>query len=302
MINGATGELISLVAVAGWTVSALSFEGAGRRVGSIPVNILRLALAAIIIALVNLLRGFTPWPPGVTSTQALWLMASGFVGFFLGDLLLFRSFLSIGARLAMLVMSLSPPISALLDGLVFGQGLNAGDGLGMSLAVLGVALAATARTKNAAGPPTATKSRRWLGFLLAFGGALGQSGGMILGKLGMGTHDPLAATFLRTLGGMAGFIPLVLLTGATGRVIKALGDGKAMSRLSLGTIAGPVIGVSAVLLALRYSPAGVVSSITAVVPVVIILPSMVFMKDKPQPREILGAIVAVSGVAVLFLT
>jgi uncharacterized membrane protein len=137
---------------------------------------------------------------------------------------------------------------------------------------------------------------------LAFGGAAGQSGGMILGKLGMMGHDVLAATFVRTLGGMAGFIPMILLTGAAGRVLRGFRDGGAMTRMSVGALAGPVLGVSAILAAMRYSPAGVVSAITAIVPIVIILPSVVFLKDKANAREIFGAVLAVLGVLVLIVT
>jgi drug/metabolite transporter (DMT)-like permease len=151
-----------------------------------------------------------------------------------------------------------------------------------------------------AGPPIRTA--RWLGLLLAFGGAAGQSGGMILAKLGMANFDPLGATFVRAVGGLGGFIPLVLLTGASGRVIRGLSDGRAMLRMSMGAVAGPVLGVSAVLLAMRYSPAGVVSAITAIVPVTIILPSMIFLKEKVKVREVLGALIAVSGVIYLIFT
>ena len=350
MFEASLGEMYALAAVAGWVMSALMFESAGRRIGSVPVNVIRLLMAVALLSAINLVRGMTPWPSGITAAEFLWLLASGFVGFFLGDLLLFRSYLIIGSRLAMLVMSLSPPLSALLDRIVFGVRLTGWDYTGIALTMAGVALAVTtphgdegtAPTTNAlatAAPETDTpttdtpaesvesaalskpaaarsaaaqsstaqsaaapETARWIGFLLAFGGAAGQSGGMILGKLGMASHDALAATFIRTLGGMAGFIPLVLITGALGRVLGGMRDGRAMGRMSIGAVAGPVLGVSAVLMAMRYSPAGVVSAITAIVPVVIILPSVLFLGDRARLREIVGAFIAVAGVMVLILT
>lgn len=69
-----------------------------------------------------------------------------------------------------------------------------------------------------------------------------------------------------------------------------------------GSLAGPVFGVSAILLAMRYSPAGVVSAITAIAPITIILPSVIFLKDKVTLREIIAAVVAVAGVVVLIIT
>lgn len=327
MFTRALGEIIALGAVAGWTVSALAFETAAKRIGSVPVNIIRMVMAALILILINALRGLPPWPAGITAADFMWLIASGFVGFFIGDLLLFRSYLIIGSRMAMLIMSLSPPVSALLDRLVFGTLLTPWDAAGMILTMIGVALALSGTlpgrppgkppSENPGPPPEKHPEEKpgetrgfpvrethpvFAGVLLAFGGALGQSGGMILAKLGMRDIDAMSATFIRTLGGIAGFLALVLLTGAAARIRAGLRSTPAMLRISIGALAGPVLGVSAVLAAMNHSPAGVVSAIIAVVPVVIILPSIHLLKDKVRTREVLGAAVAVTGVIVLIVT
>ena len=350
MFTRALGEIIALGAVAGWTVSALAFETAAKRIGSVPVNTIRMVMAALILILINALRGLPPWPAGITAADFMWLIASGFVGFFIGDLLLFRSYLIIGSRMAMLIMSLSPPVSALLDRLVFGTLLTPWDAAGMILTMIGVVLALSGRTpgkppgrppsENPGPPPEKHPEEkpggvpvhpqqnpgenpadgetrgvpvceahpvpagvlRSAGVLLAFGGALGQSGGMILAKLGMRGIDAMSATFIRSLGGIAGFLALVLLTGAAARIRAGLRSTPAMLRISIGALAGPVLGVSAVLAAMNHSPAGVVSAIIAVIPVVIILPSIHLLKDKVRTREILGAALAVTGVIVLIVT
>ena len=329
MFTRALGEIIALGAVAGWTVSALAFETAAKRIGSVPVNTIRMVMAALILILINALRGLPPWPAGITAADFTWLIASGFVGFFIGDLLLFRSYLIIGSRMAMLIMSLSPPVSALLDRLVFGTLLTPWDAAGMILTMIGVVLALSGRTpgrppsENPGPPPEKHpeekpgenpadgETREFpvretrpvpAGVLLAFGGALGQSGGMILAKLGMRGIDAMSATFIRSLGGIAGFLALVLFTGAAARIRAGLRSTPAMLRISIGALAGPVLGVSAVLAAMNHSPAGVVSAIIAVIPVVIILPSIHLLKDKVRIREVLGAAIAVTGVIVLIVT
>ena len=311
MFTQSLGEIIALGAVAGWTVSALAFETAARRIGSVPVNTIRMVMAAIILILINALRGLPPWPAGIDSGSFMWLIASGLVGFFIGDLLLFRSYLIIGSRMAMLIMSLSPPVSALLDRLVFGISLTFWDAAGMLLTMGGVALALSGKNPrrnpdkaetSAAPAHPAGRISRPVGALLAFGGALGQSGGMILAKLGMSGRDALSATFVRTLGGIAGFLAMVLITGASERIRAGLRSTPAMLQMTIGAVAGPVLGVSAVLLAMNYSPAGVVSAIIAVIPVVIILPSVLLLKDKVRLREIIGAAAAAAGVILLIIT
>ena len=311
MFTRSLGEIIALGAVAGWTVSAIAFEAAAKRIGSVPVNTIRMVIAALLLMLINAVRGLPPWPAAITGAEFMWLIASGFVGFFIGDLLLFRAYLIIGSRMAMLIMSLSPPVSALLDRLVFGVRLTRWDAAGMLLTMAGVALALSGKhpARHEAHIAFVHKARRTpagitrsVGVLLAFGGALGQSGGMILAKLGMSGHDALSATFVRALGGIAGFVAMVLITGAAKRVRAGLRDAPAMLRLSLGAVAGPVLGVSCVLAAMNHSPAGVVSAIIAIIPVVIILPSVLLLKDSVRIREVFGAVVAVAGVIVLIVT
>lgn len=311
MFTRSLGEIIALGAVAGWTVSAIAFEAAAKRIGSVPVNTIRMVIAALLLLLINAARGLPPWPTAITGAEFMWLIASGFVGFFIGDLLLFRAYLIIGSRMAMLIMSLSPPVSALLDRLVFGARLTRWDAAGMLLTMAGVALALSGKhpARHEARIAPIRKARRVptgitrsAGVLLAFGGALGQSGGMILAKLGMSGHDALSATFVRALGGIVGFVAMVLITGAAKRVRAGLRDAPAMLRLSLGAVAGPVLGVSSVLAAMNHSPAGVVSAIIAIIPVVIILPSVLLLNDSVRIREVFGAVVAVAGVIVLIFT
>ncbi|HSN55647.1 MAG TPA: DMT family transporter, partial [Candidatus Sulfomarinibacteraceae bacterium] len=79
------GELAALATACCWTVTGLAFQAAGRRVGSLPVNLIRLVMA------VFLLGGFTwatrgmPLPMDAPRHAWLWLSLSGLVGFTIGD-------------------------------------------------------------------------------------------------------------------------------------------------------------------------------------------------------------------------
>ena len=53
-------------------------------------------------------------PFDADSETWFWLLISGLVGFVIGDIMLFQAFVTIGARVSMLVMSLVPPITAIL--------------------------------------------------------------------------------------------------------------------------------------------------------------------------------------------
>jgi drug/metabolite transporter (DMT)-like permease len=108
------GELAALGTALCWTITALSFESAGKRIGSLTVNLIRLLMAAVFFALYGwLVRGLAV-PTDAGAYAWTWLGLSGLVGFLIGDLLLFQAFVDIGARISMLIYASVPPITALL--------------------------------------------------------------------------------------------------------------------------------------------------------------------------------------------
>jgi len=139
------------------------------------------------------------------------------------------------------------------------------------------------------------------GILLAFGGTVGQSVGMILSRSGIGSADPVQATQIRALAGLTGFIPLFFILGIWPKVFAGFRNKPAMAQLSLGALFGPFIGVALMLYAMQHTTAGRVSIITALVPVVVILPSVIFFKEKITVRDVIGSCIAVAGVIILFL-
>ena len=107
------GEFAALGVAICWTLSALFFEKAGNKIGSLSVNIIRLMSAIILLGLIAWVTRGRFFPTDATLSQWLWLSLSGFIGFFLGDLFLFHSYSIIGSRMAQLVMTLAPPMTAI---------------------------------------------------------------------------------------------------------------------------------------------------------------------------------------------
>src|SRR5512143_3063585 len=105
------GEIAALSTAVLWSGSSIVFAAATARVGSVAVNVSRLFLAAAYLAIVVLVfRIDSP----LSSSQILNLAISGIVGLALGDSFLFRAYQEMGARITMLIMSLSPAIAAVL--------------------------------------------------------------------------------------------------------------------------------------------------------------------------------------------
>ena len=72
-------------------------------------------------------------PVDATTKNWIFLSISGLIGFFIGDIFLFQSYLEVGSRISMLIMAASPPITAILGYFVFGERLSIVNLFGMAL-------------------------------------------------------------------------------------------------------------------------------------------------------------------------
>ena len=298
MLELYTGEIAALATALCWAVTALAFESAGRKVGSLAVNLIRLVMAVILLSVYNWITRGLLFPTDATAHNWYWLLLSGFIGFTIGDTFLFQAFVVIGARISMLVMALVPPITAFIGWLLLGEKLTRTDLGGMLLTVVGIVIVVLERNGN--------KTRKTFrhpvkGILFALVGAIGQSVGLVMSKSGMGQNNAFAATQIRIFAGTIGFfIVITILKGWPG-VMNALKNRNAMKKLTVGAVFGPFLGVSLSLLSIQYIATGVASTFMAIVPVLIIPPAVILFKEKLSVIEVLGAFIAVSGIAVLFL-
>jgi len=298
MISSHLGEISALLTALFWTITAISFEQAGKRIGALALNWIRLVMGLAFLSVFTWISRGHLFPTDATGHAWLWLTVSGVIGFTFGDLCLFQAFIMIGSRISMLIMALVPPLTAILSWIVMGEMLMLVDLIGMFLVIGGIALVVLDR-------PTAGKriklSHPVLGLLLAFGGALGQAIGLVLSKYGMGEYNAFSATQIRGIAGIIGFTILFFPLRRWGRVRDAFVHKSGMVYTTIGAFFGPFLGVSFSLLAVQHTEAGVASTIMAIVPVLIIPPAVFLFHERVTLKEILGAIIAVGGVALLFV-
>lgn len=306
-----TGPFFAICCTLCWAVTSVSFAYAGRRVGSLPVNVIRLIIAVLFFMGLSAFRFGAPWPVDATTHQWIWMSISGVIGFFLGDLFLFRSYLLVGTRVAMLMMSLAPLFAAFLAWLFLGEILSATNLLGMAVTLGGVALVVSERKTDAEGRQRALSIK---GLCFAAIGAMGQGSGAVLSKIGMarsfdelpamlaGSSSPLDAfhaTQIRAMVALVGFFILVSALRSHRRVARAHMDWRAMAALLLGAFLGPFFGATLFNKSLQYVAAGVTQTIVATLPVVIIPLTVWIEKDHITRRALLGALIAVSGIFLL---
>jgi drug/metabolite transporter (DMT)-like permease len=292
------GELAALATAVFWTVTALSFEAASKRIGSLSVNMIRLVFAFVFLMLFNIVSRGKALPLDASSHAWIWLSISGLIGFVFGDYFLFRAYAMISSRIAMLIMTLVPPITALIGWVFLGEKMIPLHILGMALTLSGISMAIFTRPVNGRKVKFTYPVK---GILFALGGAVGQAVGLVMSKYGMGSYDAFAATQVRIIAGMLGFAIIILVLNKTKLIRKAIKDKEGMKATTLGSFFGPFLGVSFSLLAVKYTETGIASTIMAIVPILIIPPSIIMFKQKFNTLEIFGAIISVGGVVLMFL-
>lgn len=292
-IQSHVGEIASLLTAVCWTFSAIYFEKAGRRVGSLSVNIIRIFLGVIFLGITTLFTRGMFFPIDATPYNWFWLGISGIVGFFLGDLFLFKSYTIIGSRTSQLVMSLAPMITAVIGWFFLSEYLTPKSIAGIVVSVTGIMIVVAGKKLRLDVPVK--------GFLYAIGGALGQAVGLILSKKGMGDYDAIAATQIRAIFGFAAFALLVTFMRRWRKVILATGERKSMNAITIGAMFGPFIGVSLSLFAVKHTETGIASALMALTPIFIIIPSAIMFKEKITARQVTGAVISIIGASIFFL-
>jgi len=298
MIFPHQGELAACITAVAWTITSIAFASASRRIGSISVNILRLALAFVFLSIFGLVTRGLIFPVDAHLHQWVWLSISGLVGFVLGDYFLFKSFTLVGARVAMLIMGLAPFIAALTAWIMLGESVSTKGFFGMMVTLVGVSLVVLDRKGS---DLSISFSYPLKGILCAFAGAVGQGVGIVFSKYGMNGFDPFASNQIRLLAGTIGFMIVVTAVQRWKAVAHSTRDTTAIKALTVGTVFGPVIGVSFSLVAVKYAPAGIATTIMSIVPVLLIFPSWIIFKERITAKEIYGAVISFAGIALFFL-
>lgn len=298
MLQSHSGEIAALVTAICWTITAVAFESAGKKVGSLSVNFIRLIIAFVLIGIFTLFTRGMFLPVDASDSAWLWLFISGAIGFVIGDMFLFQAYVEIGSRISLLIMSSVPPITAIAGFIIMGERITLLTLIGMFITIGGIALVILSRSSKG---KKVSFSHPIKGIVYAFIGALGQAFGLICSKYGMGSYNPFAATQIRIIAAIIGFSIIITVSKKWGTMFHALKDFKSMKYITVGSFFGPFLGVSFSLLAVQYTATSIVSTITALSPILIIPASILVFKEKVLTKEIFGALISIIGVALLFV-
>ena len=291
------GELSALLTAGLWSCSSIIFAAAIRRIGSVQVNVARLVFAGVLLFITIVVMGFDV---RLSFMQFVNLGISGLIGLVFGDTVLFKAFHDSGARISMLVMSLAPAISALLAYFFLGEVLSIWGILGIVVTTAGIVVVVIAGRQGSSA--MAGISQR--GIVYGFLGAIGQGAGLIFARLAFneGAINGFVATFIRIVTSIIILTPLTMATGRLKNPIRIfLGNKRALVLTLAGSVLGPYLGITFSLIAITYTKVGIAATLMATVPILMLPLVRMIYKERLSWHAIVGACVAVAGVAILFL-
>ncbi len=290
-----------------FALSAVSGKRLSHHLTTVEANLSRFFLAALFLGIYSHFFGV-----GFGGGAFGMFFISGIVGFGLGDYGLFQAYRIIGSRLAMVMTQcLAAPLAAIVEWLWLGASLTTGQVLAGVGILIGVGLAL------APGDTGQIDKARWkIGIFWGLISAIGQGGGAVLSRkagsmvdAGMSV-DGLSAAYQRVLGGLA----VMFLVFAWQRIVSGKRRGVDLRAgmmpakvkwiillLLANALCGPTVGVGAYQWALNVNnlPSGIVLSVVAMAPLVIIPFSMKFEGERPTVRSLFGSVVAVVGVILM---
>jgi len=299
-MNQYIGEIAALGTAFCWSIGSIFFTISSRKIGHNTVNRLRLIAGLILLMIAHFVLTGTLWPQQITYEHWLWFGLSGIIGFVIGDTLLFRSFVIVGPRLAMIMMALVPVFSTLIAWLFLNEVLILPDIVAIFITLGGISWVILSRQKRK--PAEKIKDLYAAGLLCGIGGALGQAIGLVFSKKGLMTgFPPLAGNILRICVASLVIWAIAATSSKLAPTIGSIKNKRAFLAMCGGAFLGPFLGVWLSLIAVDNAYVGIASTLMALPPVFLIPLSHWVFKERITLGSILGTIVTMIGVTLIFL-
>ena len=290
-------ELAALSAAFCWALSGLISINAIRKLGPLAFNRVRMSFVFLLLAGISLLTGeWREFPLDTIQT----LMISGLIGIFLGDTALFAALQRLGPSRTSIVFTFHAPMTVIMGWFILDEHLPWFTLLGCGIVTVGVLIAILGRRNNKEPQSIdSTQGRLRYGIALGLLAAFGQAAGSIIARPIMAEGvDPVTASAIRV--GISalcllcvGFIPNPLFRPKTQYTVKLIGIIMLSGFLAMG------IGMTLLLYALALGDAGVVTTLAATQPV-LILPLLWISTGKSPPLMAwFSAVLTLIGLALI---
>lgn len=301
------GEAIALLTTLCWSIGIFPFTEAAKRFGTAALNQYRLLLAWLIISVILISYNHLTVSALFARPlfyQYLYLGLSGIVGFTIGDYFSFASFKLLGPKLGSLYTTFAPGAALFMGFLILGQKINFIGLVGIGITLTGV-IWLTLSKKDEKASKKAGFSRDRKGILYGITGALCQGSGLVLSKLGLDYYaeklPTMHAVWIRLLFAFTAAFIISIVTGNLWKNTKPIvtNQSNGLIYMVLGTLFGPVAGVTLSLVAIQHLHVAAAQTIFALLPITVLPINYFYYKEKITPVALLCCVIALLGVMVL---
>ena len=290
-------DLAALGTATCWATSALFSAEAVRALGAFHFNLIRQVFVTALLALAVWVTGVAVWPG---NGAALWLALSGVLGILVGDTFNFAAVGRLGPRRAGAVFALNAPMAAGLGWLFLDEALSLQAVAGIALTVAGVALAILGRSGAEAHRLESLQGKLAVGLGFGLLAGLGQASGALLARpILHGGLDPYLASLIRV--GASGLVMSLLAATPLAPARAGAFTPRALFFSAMTAFIGLFLGMTLFLYALQGGQTGIVATLSATSPVIILPLLWLRTGQRPRPLSWAGALMAVCGLALIFL-
>lgn len=296
ILTGPIHELAAVAAATCWAITSIIATDAIRVLGAFHFNMIRQIFVTVILTGVVLASGaltLPGWPAVVM------LAVSGLVGILLGDTMNFAAVGRLGPRRAGAVFALNAPMAAVLGWILLGERLGLQAWAGIAVTVAGVALAILGRPASGAHRLEQVRGALRVGVLFGLAAALGQAVGALIARPWMaGGIDPYVGSLIRVgASGLAmGTIAALSLAPPPSQDVTR----KVLVLTAATALIGLLLGMTLFLYALQGSQTGIIATLSATSPVIILPLLWLRTGQRPSGKSWAGAALAIAGLALIF--
>lgn len=295
------GESLALVTAIGWVGSSVMYEKASRKMTGLPINIMKITFTLLVLSIITLNTRGMALPFDAPPKTRIFLFISGIIGLFIGDYFLFKAYTTIGARVTLLLTTLTPIIVSVFGFLFLKEILTMLQFFAILVTCVGIMLVVLyPKKKEMNTEKNITIKFPVKGLIYGIIAVLMDAFGIIFTKAGSSGYDSFATTQTRAIPALIAFILYITYRKEWKNVKECINDKSILFYTFMGTIMA-TMGMCALVEAMKYAKIGIVSTLASTSPIMIIPFSIIFFKEKVSKREVIGAIVSFTGVALLFL-
>ena len=289
-------ELAALGTATCWATTGLIAADAVRAFGPFHFNLIRQLFVTAILAVIVLAAGL--WTGLDLATFGV-LAVSGVIGILVGDTFNFAAVGRIGPRRTGAIFALNAPMAALMGWAFLAEALPMQAVLGIAVTVAGVALAILGRPRADAHRFEAVQGTFLVGIGFALLAGMGQAAGALIARPVMTAGlDPYLASLIRV--GASGLTMGVLAATPFAPVAPKTYGRAALILTAATAIIGLLVGMTLFLYALQGSKTGIIATLSATTPVIILPLLWLRTGQRPSGLSVCGAALAVAGLALIF--